>query len=70
MVKCRKKAAAPRYEIRSSVRVFHTYADRAWAEHSAECYASFFDTPVEVFDAEAGIVLCTKFPTTFKEVQA
>jgi len=38
-----KKAEAPRYEIRSSIRAFHRYIDRAWAEHSAECYASFFN---------------------------
>lgn len=65
----KKKGAAPRYEIRSSVRSFHTYTDRAWAEHSAECYASFFNAPVEVFDTEEGTVLCTKFPANFKEVQ-
>lgn len=58
----REKGTTPRYEIRSSVRTFHTYADLAWAEHSAECYASFFNSPVEVFDTVAGAVLCTKFP--------
>lgn len=58
----KKKGTTPRYEIRSSIRSFCTYADRAWAEHSAECYASFFNSPVEVFDTEEGAVLCTKFP--------
>lgn len=70
MVKRRKRKAAPRYEIRSSVRAFHAYTDREWAEHSAECYASFFGTPVEVVDTEAGTTLCTKFPPNRKEVQA
>ena len=58
----REKGTTPRYEIRSSIRSFHKYADRAWAEHSAECYASFFNSPVEVFDMEEGVVICTKFP--------
>ena len=57
-----KKATATRYEIRSSIRSFFTYADRAWAEHSAVCYANFFSSPVEVFDTEEGVVICTKFP--------
>lgn len=69
-MKRRKKAEAPRYEIRSSIRAFHRYIDRAWAEHSAECYASFFNTPVEVSDTAEGAVLCTKYPTNFKEAQA
>lgn len=59
----REKGTTPRYEIRSRIRSFHTYADLAWAEHSAECYASFFNSPVEVFDTVEGAVLCTKFPS-------
>lgn len=58
----KKKGMTPRYEIRSSIRSFNTYTDREWAEHSAECYASFFRSPVEVFDTVEGAVLCTKFP--------
>ena len=69
-IRRKKKREDPRYEIRSSVRTFHTYTDRAWAEHSAECYASFFNTPVEVFDTEEGTVLCTKYPASTKEAQA
>lgn len=56
------KRTTPRYEIRSSIRSFHKYTDREWAEHSAECYASFFNSRVEVFDTEEGAVICTKFP--------
>lgn len=69
-MKRRKKAEAPRYEIRSSIRTFRGYVDRAWAEHSAECYASFFNTAVEVYDMAEGTALCTKYPTNFKEAQA
>lgn len=58
----KKKGTALRYEIRSSIRSLCIYADRAWAEHSAECCASFFNSPVEVFDMEKGVVICTKFP--------
>ena len=70
MLKFRKRKATPRYEIRSSIRAFHTYTDREWAEHIAKCYASFFGTSVEVVDAETGTTLCTKFPPNRKEVQA
>lgn len=65
----KKKAETRRYEIRSSVRVFNAYTNKGWAEHSAECYAGFFDTSVEVFDTIGKIVLCTKFPRTFKEAK-
>lgn len=58
----KKKGTAPRYEIRSSIRSFCTYADRAVLRPCAVCYANFFSSPVEVFDTEKGAVLCTKFP--------
>lgn len=67
-MKRRKRQASSRYAIRSTVRTFEVYVDRDWAEHSAECYASFFNTPVEVFDIEAGKVLCTKYPKLYEEV--
>jgi len=63
----RRKRQSNRYAIRSTVRTFEVYFDRAWAEHSAECYASFFNTPVEVFDVETENVLCTKYPRHYEE---
>lgn len=69
-MKHRKGKERARYQIRSSVRAFFIYKDREWAEHSAECYASFFGTPVEVVDIETETVLCIKLPTNYKEVQA
>lgn len=61
----KKKGTTPRYHLLTKLAVVNSYTDLAWAEHSAECYASFFNSPVEVFDTEEGAVLCTKFPANF-----
>lgn len=42
-------------------RVFSTYRNLEWAEHSAECFTIFFGTPVNVINAETRAVVCTKF---------
>ena len=63
----KKNKYNPRYETRSSLRVIGIDNDCKWAEHSAECQASFFGATVEVFDLEKRKVICTKFPPELKE---
>lgn len=58
-----RKSTPACYEVRSDRRAFERYEDRAWALHSAECFASFYGAAVYVIDVLTGEVIATKLPS-------
>lgn len=51
-----------RYLVKHYGEVLGCYRDRDWAEHSAECIASFYKITVAMVDSKTGNVLAVKQP--------
>ena len=51
-----------RYLVKHYCEVLGSYRDRDWAEHSAECIASFYKITVALVDSKTGNVLAVKQP--------
>ena len=51
-----------RYLVKHYGEVLGRYRDRDWAEHSAECIASFYRITVALVDSKTGNVLAVKQP--------
>lgn len=51
-----------RYLVKHYGETLGCYRDRDWAEHSAECIASFYKITVALVDSNTGNVLAVKQP--------